>query len=189
MLEVGAGIGMHALFLGKALGADGHLFLYEPRPVVQRILRQNLGANGVGNVTLMRRALGRRSAGDLATSSGVAAPAFIETLDELQLERLDWLKINDGSLALEVFEGATDTLWRLRPRLFLAAADAALLDTLAERVKAFSYRCWRLETALFNAANFNRRDADIFAGRRALALLAIPEEIDVDVALDGCIEL
>jgi hypothetical protein len=189
VLEVGAGIGMHALFLGKALGADGHLFLYEPRPVVQRILQQNLGANGVSNVTVMRRALGRRSAGDLATSSGVAAPAFIETLDELQLERLDWLKINDGSLALEVFEGDTDTLWRLRPRLFLAAADAALLDTLAERVKAFSYRCWWLATALFNAANFNRRDADIFAGRKALALLAIPEEIDVDVALDGCIEI
>jgi len=38
-------------------------------------------------------------------------------------------------------------------------------------------------------ANFNRRDADIFAGRKALALLAIPEEIDVDIALDQCVEI
>jgi hypothetical protein len=46
-----------------------------------------------------------------------------------------------------------------------------------------------METALFNAENFNRREADIFSGRTALALLAIPEEIDVDIALDDCVEL
>jgi hypothetical protein len=189
VLEADAGVGAHAVFLGKALGAAGHLFLYEPRPVVQRILRQNLGANRVMNVTLMRQVLGRRSAADVAAPGEAATPVVTETLDELRLERLDSLKINDGALALEVLDGAADTLWRLRPLLFLAAADEAMLGALAERAKAFSYRCWRLETALFNAANFNRRDTDIFAGRKALALLAIPEETDVDIALDQCVEI
>jgi hypothetical protein len=46
-----------------------------------------------------------------------------------------------------------------------------------------------METPLFNPGNFNRRDNDIFAGRTALALLAFPEEIPVDIALDGCVEL
>ncbi|HLB90302.1 MAG TPA: tetratricopeptide repeat protein [Terriglobales bacterium] len=189
VLEADAGIGAHAVFLGKALGAAGHLFLYEPRPVVQRILRQNLSANRVLNVTLMRRALGRPSTGDIAISGEAASPVVTETLDELQLERLDWLKINEGTLALEVFDGATDTLWRLRPLLFLAAADDRGLMELARRAQAFSYRCWQMETALFNAENFNRREADIFSGRTALALLAIPEEIDVDIALNECVEL
>jgi hypothetical protein len=188
VLEADAGVGAHAVFLGKALGAAGHLFLYEPRPVVQRILRQNLAANRVMNVTLMRRALGRRS----ATEAAAAGPTAVvtETLDELQLERLDWLKINEGALALEVFDGATDTLWRLRPLLFMAAPDEPTLTELAHRAQEFSYRCWRMETALFNPANFNRRDADIFPPTRTvLALLAIPEEIDVDVALDQCVEI
>jgi hypothetical protein len=44
-----------------------------------------------------------------------------------------------------------------------------------------------MDTALFNPANFNRRETDIFSGRTALALLAIPEEIDVDITLDECI--
>jgi tetratricopeptide (TPR) repeat protein len=189
VLEADAGIGAHAVFLGKALGAAGHLFLYEPRPVVQRILRQNLGANRVMNVTLMRRALGRPSAGEVAASGEAASPVVTETLDELQLERLDWLKINDGILALEVLDGAMDTLWRLRPLLFIAAADEPALTRLARRAQAFSHRCWRMETALFNPHNFNRRDTDIFSGRTALALLAIPEEIDVDIALDECVEL
>jgi FkbM family methyltransferase len=197
VLEADAGIGAHAVFLGKALGAVGHLFLYEPRPVVQRILQQNLGANRVMNVTLMRRALGRPGAGEDATSGGAelaaaagpSSPVVTETLDELQLERLDWLKINDSAHAHEVLDGATDTLWRLRPLLFLAAADAPALTELARHAQAFSYRCWRMETALFNPDNFNRRDTDIFAGRTTLALLAIPEEIDVDIALDECVEL
>jgi hypothetical protein len=46
-----------------------------------------------------------------------------------------------------------------------------------------------MQTALFNPANFNRRDTDIFGGEAALALLAIPEEAGVTVALDGCVEV
>jgi hypothetical protein len=156
------------------------LFLYESRPVVRRILQQNLGANRVTNITLMRRTLG---------ATGEAADRGAETLDELQLERLDWLKTNGSVSALEVLDGGAETLWRLRPLLFLAAQDEPALTVLVSRTQAFSYRCWRMETALFNSQNFNRRDADIFSGRTALALLAIPEEIDVDVALDQCLEL
>jgi FkbM family methyltransferase len=197
VLEADAGIGAHAVFLGKAVGAAGHLFLYEPRPVVQRILRQNLGANRVTNVTLMRRALGRPGEAKRAApegpaqtaAAGAASRVVTETLDELQLERLDWLKLNEGTLALEVLAGAEEMLWRLRPLLFMAAADEPVLTALVHRAQAFSYRCWRMETALFNPQNFNRRDTDIFAGRTARALLAIPEEIDVDIALDECVEL
>jgi tetratricopeptide (TPR) repeat protein len=180
VLEAGAGVGEHALFLAAVLGEAGHLFLYESRPVVKRILQQNLGANRISNVTLMRRTLG---------ATGEAADPNAETLDELQLERLDWLKIKGSVSALDILDGGADTLWRLRPLLFLAAPDEAALTALASRVKEFSYRCWRMDTALFNPQNFNRRDTDIFSGRSALALLAIPEEIEVDVALDQCIEI
>jgi tetratricopeptide (TPR) repeat protein/precorrin-6B methylase 2 len=185
MMEVGAGVGAHAVFLGTLLGEAGHLFLYESGPVLQRILRQNLAVNGVSNVTVMRRTLGSRSEADTAG----AAPPTTETLDDLQLERLDWLKVDASGDALDVLAGASDTLWRLRPLLFLAAQDEQTLRELTERAREFSYRCWRMETAWFNAQNFNRRETDIFAGRTVLALLAIPEEIDVDVALDGCVEI
>jgi len=185
VMEVGAGIGAHAVFLGRLLGEAGHLFLYEARPVLQRILRQNLAANGVSNVTLMRRTLSSRGEGE----GSEAAMPTTETLDELQLERLDWLKVDASVAALDVLAGASDTLWRLRPLMFLGAEDEQTLGRLAERARQFSYRCWRMETALFNRQNFNRREADIFDGGTALALLAIPEEIEVDIALDECIEI
>ena len=148
-------------------------------------MRQNLAANGVSNVTVMRRTLGSLGEGE---GSETAMPTS-ETLDELQLERLDWLKVDAGAAALDVLAGASETLWRLRPLLFLAAADEQGLRELTERAREFGYRCWRMETALFNPQNFNRRETDIFGGAKALALLAIPEEIDVDITLDQCIEI
>ena len=199
LIEVGSGIGVHAVFLGSATGATGHLLIYESRPPMQRVLRQNLVANRVAQVTIMRRRLGRRSKVNSRedgerSPSDAAAPApsddiATETLDDLRLERLDWLKINDGVAALDILEGAAESLWRLRPSLFISVAERSLLDRLANALREFGYRCWRHETALFSQANFNRREDDLFAGRTAVALLAIPEEAGISAALDGCVEL
>ncbi len=196
-VEVSAGVGAHSVALASAIGPEGHLFLYEPRESMQSILRQNLEANAISNVTVMKRALGRSNgAVQYARKEAVAganttrkAQVATETLDDLQLERLNWLKIDDGSVALQVLDGAADTLWRLRPAMFIAADDETMLTALKDRVHEFSYRCWRMESSLFNPENFNRRYANIFPGQVALALLAIPEEISADIEFDGCVEL
>ena len=199
VLEVGAGVGAHTLPLAAAVGETGHVFLYESRPVLQRILRQNLGANRITNITVMRRSLGGPRAFDADSSSGLSQSAeaprggpigdVTETIDELQLEGLNWLKINATVPALAVLDGAAQALWRLRPLLFIGTLDQPSTAAPAARIQEFSYRCWQMETPLFSPKNFNGYDTDIFAGRAARALLAIPEEIEVDVALEGCIEL
>jgi precorrin-6B methylase 2 len=171
VLEVGAGVGVHSLPLAAAIREAGHLILYETGPVKRQILRNNLEANRVVNATLMKGSLGNA-----------------ETLDELDLERLDWLKINDDTAALAILEGGADTLWRLRPRLFIATTDVHLTE-VARAVREFGYRCWKMEMALFNSSNFSCRTENVFGDRTALALLAVPEEVEMDVELDGCIEL
>jgi hypothetical protein len=75
--------------------------------------------------------------------------------------------------------GAETTLWRLRPKLLIAVQDDRSLTELGQRAKEFSYRCWRVDVALFNPRNFNQREDDIFHGGRWLGLLAIAEEVDV----------
>jgi tetratricopeptide (TPR) repeat protein len=199
VVESGSGYGAHALALAKMVGAEGQLFLYEPRPLVQRILLKNLQANRVAqSVTLMRRDLAgpqelSRAKGN-ATAGGEEAQASTggedptETLDELLLERLDLFKIRSERVAA-ILEGASATLWRLRPTLFIATEDSTAATNLVARVKAFGYRCWSMRTPLFNPGNFNRRETDVFDGEAALALLAIPEEVEVAIALDGCVEM
>ena len=178
VLEVGAGIGAHSLSLAAAIGPAGHLILSEPRPVQHQILGQNLKANRIANTTFLTLA-----------SGAAGGTTVVETVDDLQLERLDWLKVDDGGHAPGIFDGAARTLWRLRPMLFVAAADEPASVAAADAVKSFGYRAWRMSTPLFDPDNFNRRGDDIFAGRSALAVLALPEEIEVDVAIDGCVEL
>jgi len=181
VLEVGAGIGAHAVMLAELVGPQGHVLVCEPRPVEQRVVGQNLQANKAVQVTLLQGMLGQ-------WRSGAPAPATT-TVDELQLEQLQLLKIGEEVAGSAVLAGADATLWRLRPLLFVAAADAKELEQLTTQVREYSYRCWKMDVALFNPANFNRREDDIFAGRVALALLAIPEEIDVDIDLEHCSEI
>jgi FkbM family methyltransferase len=194
VLEVGAGVGAHALPLATALGPDGHLILYESRPVVRRLLQQNFSANELRNITLMRRLLGGKSgfaAGAERTNEGAPAPedSIIETVDDLQLEQLHLLKVDEGTDATSVIDGASETMWRLRPTVFLAAQDDGALGQLTRLAKDRAYRCWKVETPMFNPDNFNRRQDDTFDGRRALALLALPEEGEVAVPLDRYVEL
>jgi hypothetical protein len=45
-----------------------------------------------------------------------------------------------------------------------------------------------MDTTYFNPENFNRREADVFAARQALAVLAIPEEANVVVGSDASLK-
>jgi tetratricopeptide (TPR) repeat protein len=199
VVEAGSGIGEHAIALAKMVGAQGHLLAYETRPVVQRILRQNIEVNRIaGIVTLMRRDLGGPQAGSdvngQAISDDAPAPAAndpegADTVDALLLARLELLKIRSEANAGAILDGATETLWRLRPVIFASVGDALAVQKLAEKVRAFGYRCWRVETPFFNSDNYHRREADIFDGEGEMALLAMPEEVEIMVALDSFEEL
>ena len=197
VLETGAGVGLHALFMSEAVGPSGHVLVYESRAIHEYILRQNLGINRIGNVTLMTRSLvtaestggtgkGKTRAVEQPQTDPFARP---EAIDELRLERLDWLKIDDPTQALDAVRGAAATLWKLRPLVFAAVPDEAALNAFADQLRDFGYRSWRMETPLFNPDNFNLWDRDIFSGRAALAVVAVPEEVDVDIPLDACREI
>jgi tetratricopeptide (TPR) repeat protein len=197
VVEVAPGVGVHSLALAGAVGANGHLFLIEWRPGLRRLLQQNLTANRVTNVTLLHNLPARPGSSSIAPEQGQQQTHIdasttrvrVETLDEYLLEDLRLLKINEGADAAAVIDGAVDTLWRLRPLVFMAIDSASSTALLAARVKALGYRCWRMEAPLFNPNNFNCRADDIFGGATSLALLAVPEEVEVDVALRACTEI
>jgi hypothetical protein len=189
VVEVGCGVGVHVLAMAPAVGSAGHFILYESRPLFQQVLRQNLGANGVTNVTMMKGNVGiAKSSGDVNSreqnrveEDAMGSHAAPETIDGLRLEVLHWLKVNEDADPVDVIRGAGATLWRLRPSVFAAARDEQHLQQIVESVRDFGYQCWRMDTTYFNPENFNRREADVFAARQALAVLAIPEEANVVV--------
>ena len=198
VMEIGTGVGAHVLALAPAIGTAGHFFLYESRILFQQVLRQNLAANGIGNVTVMKRALRGQGASlsdaaSHAAGNGANEPALdaaaTETIDELRLDKLDWLKIGEDCDVFAILDGASETLWRLRPKLFSAVADDDALSRIAAQLRDHGYQCRKVATALFNPGNFNRREDDIFPGRVAVGVLAMPEEIDAPAIFDECDKL
>ena len=176
VVEAGAGIGIHSLGLANAVGEAGHLVLYESRPLHQRVLRQNVAANDMRNITVMRHVLA------LPALAATGVSSMIENIYDIGLERLDLLKINGSVDAMAVIAGAKESLWRLRPILFVSEVREDAVSSLRARAQDVGYRCWKAETSLFNPGNFNRRDEDVFQGKKIMAVLAVPEEVESSVA-------
>jgi hypothetical protein len=172
-IEIGAGVGAHTLAIA-ALSDNANIIAYEQEPVIRRVLRQNLRANKVGNVTIM-------------PASPTCASKESVILDDLAFAELDLIKVNDSSSAFDVLSGAEQTLWRLRPTLLLRTSGTRFTE-LRERIASFGYRCWRVDTPLFSSQNFNRREENVFGARSVVALLGIPEENDVGDTFD-CAEV
>ena len=59
VLEVGANIGAHTLFLAKAVGPQGAVLAFEPQRVVFQTLCANMALNSITNVRCQQAALGR----------------------------------------------------------------------------------------------------------------------------------
>lgn len=127
IVEAGAGVGAHALGLSLQLGPEGHLIAFESRSRHRQALMQNLGSNGAINVTLMRRSL------------EAGSPNERETIDDLALARLDWLKIAPDAEGRSIIAGASDTLWRCRPKLFVGVSSGSEVAAMAASVAEFGY--------------------------------------------------
>ena len=162
--------------------------VYETRPMQQQILRQNLEVNKVaGTTTMMRRALGAPR--DLPRADCEFHATVVDTLDALLLDKLELLKIREDAPFSDILEGASESIWAPASASSNQCARRGCIVYGGAAREGIGYRCWRIETPLFHSANFNRRGTDIFNSEIALALFAIPEEIDTREALGGCVEI
>jgi hypothetical protein len=171
ILEVGSGIGAHTVVLAASVGEAGHVLACEARSAVRTILQHNLRANGVMNVTTIDSSLLGQRHDDANVGTGDN-----DSIDDLCLQQLDWLKVGDDMDSDRVLSGAVETIWEFRPHLFVAVTDEEMMHRVAGRIRDFGYHCCRIDTRLFNPSNFNNRSNDIFADGTAIAVIAIAEE-------------
>jgi len=176
VLEIGSGDGMHSIPIAKAIGDAGHLFSSEAAPSARRRLAQNFAANAITNATMLIRAI-----------SDVPAAGF-DTVDELDLERVDGILVGEPGAADRVFRGASATLWRSRPWVLADADDERVASAIAATLRAHGYRLWMQEAPLYTTANFNRRERDPFDGLKRRTIVALPEERPMDLVAEGCRE-
>ena len=134
VLDVGAHVGSYALRYSRIVGNKGRVVAFEPEPDNRRILNWNIRLNKADNVSPRSEALGNfRGKVRLKLSAFAGVHSFVRTsaeihqtgeilvpvmkLDDLDMARVDLIKIDVEGYELEVLRGGEETITRLTPNL------------------------------------------------------------------------
>jgi FkbM family methyltransferase len=159
MLDVGANIGNHAIYLSRSFD---HILCFEPSPHIAERLRRNIELNGMTNIEVHTIGLSNREATlhfKLDTSGNLGASQFLseagdETiqlpvcrgdvyLSQKGIEKVDFIKVDVETHELEVFEGLTHTINRSRPIISFefhgTIRGASYLDAIARALPNYIF--------------------------------------------------
>jgi FkbM family methyltransferase len=197
VLDIGANIGAHTVFMARAVAPGGMVLAFEPQRILHQILCANCALNGIDNVLAEQVGLGAApgilrvppmdygsalSFGGLSLQTGPEGEAVgIRRLDAYHLQACAFIKIDVEGMEAQVLEGAVDTLDRLRPVLYVENDRRDQAPALIELLQAMDYRLWWHTPPLYNPGNFAGNPEDVFPGIVSINVLALPRESEVAV--------
>jgi FkbM family methyltransferase len=150
LLDVGAHIGIFTLKGARQVGSQGRVIAFEPNPETAALLRENISANHLENVTVEEIACtdkpqlltlfaaptnntGASSLSRANAAYGASPRPFQvrgrpidDVIRELQLDRVDAMKIDVEGAELQVLQGAQETLKRFHPRIVVEIVPSQL---------------------------------------------------------------
>jgi FkbM family methyltransferase len=146
VIEVGANVGAHSLIISKIIGPNGSLDAFEPTDYAFKKLQTNFSLNPalsqntnlhqlyVSNAENLKSKHKIRSSWIVNKSDEIANKmdeeyiGEIVTLDQffIDLDRLDFLKIDVDGFDFKVLEGAKGIIQRLRPTVFIELSEIDL---------------------------------------------------------------
>ncbi len=146
--DIGANIGNHTVFFAHCCGAK-RVYAFEPLKTAFSILEENVKINGLNNVEAHNVAVG--SNGDLlslvrCTPTNLGGSQFsssktgdypVVSLDSMELDSLDFVKLDVEGLQSPVLQGAKDTLAALRPKVLVEVLDGE--EDIFGMFKSFGY--------------------------------------------------
>jgi FkbM family methyltransferase len=163
-LDVGAHIGIFTLKASQEVGREGKAIAFEPNPETAMLLRDNVAANHMENVTVEEIACtdkeqpltlyaapivntgasslspdnARYGAGPPPRPFQVRGRRIDDVVRELNLNRVDAIKIDVEGAELEVLRGAVETLRHFHPKIVveIVPAQLASFHTTPEDVAA-----------------------------------------------------
>ena len=192
VLDIGANIGAHTLHFAAAVAPGGAVIAYEPQRVIHQMLCANLALNGITNVRALLAGAGReRGIAQVPVLDYAAANNFggislgmggpsetvdIIPVDALGLLRCDLLKIDVEGMEGEVLAGATATIARFRPVLYVENDRREKSAALIDRLLSFDYELFWHLAPLFNPQNFFGHAENVFKGIVSINVLGVPRE-------------
>ena len=153
--DVGAHVGLYTLVSSAQVGAQGHVYAFEPFPRNAQYLRRHIELNRLSNCTVVEAAVSNSSAwqrfdptahdtaGFLSTTGAVTVRSL--TLDEFlsaaqERRPPNAIKINAEGAEMEILSGARRILNEFSPLIFLSAHSHELSCQCCELLCSVGYR-------------------------------------------------
>ncbi len=194
VLDIGANIGAHTVFLANAVGQDGRVIAFEPLRSNFQMLCANLALNGLQHVEPMHAAVGLEvgtvqvpraglmnvgNQGAFSVKDPLPDDATLDmvpmtTVDALTLESCHFIKIDVEGMEEEVLRGAAATLKRHQPILHLENNKKDQSPALIQTLFDLDYSCFWHPSRYFDPENYLGVAKNIFRKSVELNMVAVP---------------
>ena len=207
VVEAGANIGAHTVFLAKELVPNGIVFAFEPRRVLFQTLCGNLALNSLENVHAYDLALsdkpdaqaeGRIDFSAKLNLGGYALGDFVGNQEEIKIQKLDNLidpkkvialiKADIQGYELKLLIGSDELIKRDRPFLYLENEDPKTSFELISYLWKLEYDCWWDIVPLFNPNNRANTQQNIFPNISSFNMFCAPREKRVNVDISKIVD-
>lgn len=195
VIEAGAHIGSHTVFIARNICPKGKVFAFEPRRISFQLLCANLTANGVTHAHACRLAIGADRASitegplplegaynsggpSIGVLPGAGESYEVIPLDSMmdELGQIDLIKADVQGNESELLSGASRLIAGCRPLLYVENDEKARSRGLIEAITALNYQLWWHVTPMFRKNNRGRTLQNIFGTTVSLNMLCIPAE-------------
>jgi len=196
VLDAGANIGALTLPFARLVGEQGVVIAFEPQRPMYYLLCSNVALNTIENVAAIQVALGATTGtirvpvlrpqahlnfGGVSIGGDYGEPVRLRTIDSLPIPRVRLIKIDVEGAELEVIQGASETIRRLRPFLFVENDRQEKSTALIEALFALGYRLWWHFAPLWNAQNFRGNPENVFENIGSWNMVGVPREVEFPV--------
>jgi FkbM family methyltransferase len=160
VVDIGANIGIHSIWLSRLVGPSGQVIAVEPEPNNFLILRLNQHVNGIRNIVTIRTALSsKRTTGKLTVpratlmgqasthTASLSSKSYVisvdfDTLDNIisarQLSAVSTIKIDVEGAEISVLQGAKKTIERFAPRLVIEVHGEDNMRSIRDFLKSLN---------------------------------------------------
>lgn len=193
ILEVGANIGSHTVWLSQTVGPTGTVLAFEPQRIVYQTLCANLALNSITNVHCFCAAVGKAPGQIMVPSldysrannfGGLGLGGYWEgesvpvvTIDDLNLPKCHFVKIDVEGMEHEVLEGAMRTIAALSPILYVENDRKEKSDSLIRFIDGLGYKMYYHAPPLFSPHNFAGNPVNVFGRIVSLNMLCLPKTV------------
>ena len=198
VIEVGANIGAHTLYLSKLVG-NGYVFAFEPQRLVFQNLCANLALNSISNVFAYQEAVSNENGTIIIpecnfkennnfgginienTKNGTTVNK--QKLDNFlnKIDRLKLLKIDVEGMEILVIKGAKELIDKFRPIIYIENDRQEHSKELIELLWSLDYKMYWHLPKLYNENNFFNDKENIFGNIVSVNMFCIHKDSNIKI--------